>query len=98
MTWLQLLDFWRAVGALIGAMLAFVVAWPTSRKDFIRRLVVSLVFGFLFSIVVRHYFEWPATPRYVVPAAILASFFSWAFLGAGIRILQSAENWPFWKR
>lgn len=81
---------WRVVGSSIGTLIAFLVAWPTSRNDMIRRGIVSMLMGVTGGLVVRvFYFHWPPLPPFSLASAVICALFSWTAIGAAIKIIRT---------
>lgn len=91
-------DTWRALGAVLGTIMGFMVAWPESRGDLVRRGIVSFLTGALAGIAVRWYFGWPQEPRFAMLAGAIAALFSWTAIAAVMRILSAADSLPFFKK
>lgn len=88
-------DLYRIGGAVLGVSLAFLVAWPAGWRDFLSRLLISLICGMIFAPPLRQYLEWEEFPRLVVAAAATCSFLSWWVLFAIVRVLKSTNKLPF---
>lgn len=82
------LDIWRASGAVLGAMLAFVFAWPENRRDFIARLIISLAFGFVMAPILRDRLDLIEHPRFSFAAAMICALFAWWAVAFVVAIFQ----------
>jgi predicted PurR-regulated permease PerM len=89
------LDVWRMAGAAVGAILAFLVAWPSSWRDFLTRFLLSVALGLIFGPIVReHFLQWPETARFALGSATLCSMLGWWAVAAAVRILQGMNTLP----
>lgn len=87
-------DWIRAAGSVLGSIVAFCFAWPTGKRDFYTRLVISLIVGISAGYPVREYIGWPETPRYILFVAVVCSSLGWWAIAAGVRILQTMNSLP----
>jgi hypothetical protein len=90
----QSAELWRAAGSVVGTILGFIVAWPADRKDFVTRLLVSLILGFVSGPGLQDYLKWPDSPRFYLLAAVICSLFAWPIIGAAMRILNNITKLP----
>ena len=77
----------KAVGAVLGSILALAFLPPKNTRDFITRSVFSTIFGFVFSEPTRNWLKWEATMSMNVAAATLAALGSWWVWGAAVRVI-----------
>jgi hypothetical protein len=76
----------KAAGAAIGAVLALVFVPPRSILGFLKRLIVSIPAGIIFSTDVRNWLGFDPGWEGLVASACLAAFASWWVAGTIIRI------------
>lgn len=88
------IELWRIGGASAGALVAFLVLWPVGKREFLARLIVSLICGYVFAPVLRDYMDWMEFPRLVFAAAMTCAGASWFVIGAGVRILKGMDKLP----
>lgn len=87
-------NFWEWLGAAGGTLVSIIYARPTSRVDFISRVVVSLLFGGTFGFIVGQSLGWPETARHAVASGAAMAFFSYAAIGVVFRVLKGVDKWP----
>ncbi len=85
------MDYDKLFGILSGSVLALVFLVPRSWAGFARRLVMSLIGGFIFTTPAREYLGWAETGEYVAAAACISSFLSWWVMGAITKALETFE-------
>lgn len=77
----------KAVGAVLGSVLALAFLPPKTIKDFLYRSLFSLIFGFVFSEPTRVWLKWEPTVSMAVASSTLAALASWWLWGAAVRII-----------
>ena len=87
-------ETWRMIGSIIGAGMAFLVAWPENTRDFARRVIISIFSGLIFAPALRQHFGWGDTPQFVMAAAVACALFSWFAIAAIMRILKTTDKIP----
>jgi hypothetical protein len=87
----------QAIGSVIGAFLSLTYVRPMNLIDLFARGSFSVLSGFVFGFVLLEYMSWPETARHWMAASAAVAGFSWLLAGAGVRILQSVNKWPFSK-
>ena len=78
----------------MGALAALAVVKPLGRGEFLTRLSVSEIGGFIAEPGLRHWWDWPAYPRLILLASFLCALAAWFVIGAGIRILKGMDKLP----
>lgn len=77
----------KAVGAVLGSILALAFLPPNNMRDFVTRSVFSLISGFVFSDPVRVWLKWDADISMNMAAASLTALASWWVWGAVVRLI-----------
>lgn len=72
----------KSIGVLAGTALALVFYPPKTRRDFLQRAFIAIVFGAIFGPVVIWKFEVPNTTETIIASFAGAAFASWWILGA----------------
>lgn len=87
----------RFIGSALGAVLAFLVIWPTSVTDAARRFAASMIFGVVTGPVFRSYAGMAETAENRLASAAFCGFIAWTVLPV---ILKAAGgiDWGKWFR
>lgn len=87
-------NLWEWAGAAFGAIVSLIYTKPTTRRELVTRIIVSLGFGGTFGFAVSALFGWPDTARHAFAAAAGLAFFSYAVIEVVHRVLKSIDKWP----
>ena len=83
------LDVYRIIGAIAGSGVALLVLRANGRREFVARLLVATVSGFIGAPALRYWWSWPDFPRLALTASFICAVASWFVLEAWIRIPKS---------
>lgn len=78
----------KLAGSLAGTILALVFIVPKTVSGFIRRIVDSLICGYVFGPSVHAYLAWPLATEHVMASTALASFLGWWGMGAVMHVAR----------
>lgn len=79
----------KAVGALLGGILALAFLPPKNMRDFITRSVFSLIAGFVFADPVRLWLKWEADMSMHIAAGALTALCSWWVFGSILKVIAA---------
>lgn len=84
-------NLWDWAGATFGAIISLVYSRPTTRREFVARILVAVGVGGTFAFALAALLGWPDTARNAFAAGAGLAFFSYAVIEAGFRIIRSFE-------
>lgn len=82
----------RLIGSAWGSLLAFLIIWPSSWRDFFRRLAVSLIAGMIAGPIIKVWAGFPVTSEARIAASAFAAMMAWTVLPALVKG-ASAIDW-----
>jgi len=88
------LNPWDWAGAVLGTLASLLYSKPKTRSEFLTRLAVSFIVGGLCGFAIGELMGWPDTARHALLGGGIASFFAYALIGFGARMLEKADKLP----
>lgn len=79
----------KLLGAFFGTIISLVFLPPTTRAGAVRRTVVSMICGPIFSPVTHDYVKWPNTLEYWLASAAFTAGISWWMIGFGTILFRA---------